>query len=360
VNLDPGEGRRILYYSLGEARGDLLVIDSDGISAHHLSQPDRIATLVERFRILVQRPEAEPAPLLDVARRLHEVLLAPAAGRLAGAEQLLILADGPLLLLPFSALRDADGRYLVENYRIRRLHTLDSNDGERLNAESVTRGFAGFAYSGGGKNAADQRIDHGPLRFVDQEVARAAAVFGDNARQHVGPAATETRARAVQGNRILHFASHAVADPVQPLSSYIALAADEHNDGRMALWEIMADVQLDAGLVVLSACDTALGPSFAGEGLFGLAKGFAFAGAESVMASLWAIDDASTMYLSEVFYQELAAGRTPAAALSQAQRAMLEGEIPATGWVARLLGKDTSRDYSHPYYWAAFTLTATR
>ena len=207
--------------------------------------------------------------------------------------------------------------------------------------------------------APDAAASNAPLRHVDDEIARAAALFGDRAEQHIGPAATETRARRIDSRRILHFASHAVADPVEPLSSYISLAADPHNDGQLELWEIMADLSLDGGLVVLSACETALGPSFAGEGLFGLAKGFAFAGADRVMASLWAIDDASTMHLTETFYRELTTGRTPAEALHRAQQAMLAGDIPVGGVLSRLWGNRAQQDYSHPYYWAAFTLTAT-
>ena len=356
----PAEDSRILYYSLGERRSDLLVISAEGVVAHRLPPAAEIATLVERFRILVQRPEADPAPLADVTRRLHQILLVPAQAELAGARTLLIRADGPLLLLPFAALRDDNSAYLVERYRIQRLHTLNQardavNESDRANSS-----YSGFAFAGDGDGRPGIRGERAPLRHVGDEIARAAALFGDRAEQYIGPAATETRARRIDSRRILHFASHAVADPVEPLSSYISLAADPHNDGQLELWEIMADLSLDGGLVVLSACETALGPSFAGEGLFGLAKGFAFAGADTVMASLWAIDDASTMHLTETFYRELTAGRTPAEALNRAQQAMLAGDVPAGGLLSRLWGSGSQHDYSHPYYWAAFTLTATR
>ena len=354
------EGQRILYYSLGKERSDLIVIAPDGITARRLPSASEIAALVERFRILVQRPEADPAPLSDVSRRLSEVLLEPASEQLADAESLLLRADGALLLLPFAALRDSDNRYLVEGHRIHRLHTLDSES--RLSAE-IDQGsadFSGFAYAGNETGNPGLRGNRVPLRYVSEEIERAAAVFGERARRHVGDAATETQARSIGGNRIVHFASHAVADAVQPLSSFISLAEDNDHDGRLELWEVMADLQLDGGLVVLSACETALGPSFAGEGLFGLAKGFAFAGAESVIASLWAVDDASTLHLMEAFYLELAAGRSPDEALRHAQQTMLSGEIPNPGWVARLFGADRNNDFSHPYYWAAFTLTTTR
>lgn len=355
-----GDRQRILYYSLGEQRSDLLVVGPAGVTAHRLPPAAEIATLVERFRILVQRPEADPAPLANVSRRLYEVLVAPASEQLAGTDSLLLRADGPLLLLPFAALRDDNDRYLVERYRMRRLHTLDPGREPTPGPGGHEADFSGFAYPGGVNGDDGLRGDTGPLRYVADEVARAADVFGARARRHVGEAATETRARQIGDSRIVHFASHAVADAAQPLSSHIRLAADEENDGRLELWELMADLQLDADLVVLSACETALGPTFAGEGLFGLGKGFAFAGAESVMASLWSIDDASTMYLMETFYRELAGGTPPEEALNRAQQAMLAGNTPRASWLARLLGGASEPDYRHPYYWSPFTFTTTR
>ena len=287
------------------------------------------------------------------------MLLAPAQAELAGARTLLIRADGPLLLLPFAALRDDNSAYLVERYRIQRLHTLNQardavNEGDRADSR-----YSGFAYAGDDGGRPGRRGDRAPLRHVTMKshARRRCSATGPSNIRFGGD---RDSGAPVDGRRILHFASHAVADPVEPLSSYISLAADPHNDGELELWEIMADLSMDGGLAVLSACETALGPSFAGEGLFGLAKGFAFAGADTVMASLWAIDDASTMHLTEAFYRELTTGQSPAEALNRAQRAMLAGELPTAGWLERLLGTGRQDDFRHPYYWAAFTLTATR
>jgi CHAT domain-containing protein/Tfp pilus assembly protein PilF len=356
--LEPGT--RLLYYSLGEDRSDLLVVGTDGVRVHRLPPIAEISTLVERFRILVQRPDADLAPLEGVSRRLHEVLIAPAQGELEGVQSLMIRADGPLLLLPFSALRNHRDSYLVERFTLQRLHTLgDGHPGEARGAP-MTQSYSGFAYAGGDESPSGRRAPRGRLRHVDEEIARAASQFGPAAEIYTGTAATESRARSIQGRRIVHFASHAVANPIEPLSSYISLSADEQHDGLFELWEVMSDLSLKGGLAVLSGCETALGPSFAGEGLFGLAKGFAYAGAESVIASLWAVDDASTLHLTQAFYRELAAGRSQAEALTLAQRAILSGEMPAASWWQRIFGSGPEHRYSHPYYWAAMTLTRTR
>lgn len=358
LGLDPGA--RLLYYSLGTDRSDLLVVGPEGIRAHRVPPIAEISTLVERFRILVQRPDADPAPLEAVSRRLHEVLIAPAQVELDDVHSLKIRADGPLLLLPFAALQDGSDAYLVEHFSLQRLHTLGDRHALEARAAPIAYAYAGFAYAGDDESSSSLRAPKGRLRHVDEEVKFASNQFGAAAESYTGTDATESRARSIDGRRIVHFASHAVANPIEPLSSYIALAADEQHDGLFELWEVMTDLSLEGGLVMLSGCETALGPSFAGEGLFGLAKGFAYAGAESVIASLWAVDDASTLNLTQAFYRELAAGRSQAEALTLAQRAILSGEMPAASWWQRMFRIGPEHRYSHPYYWAAMTLTLTR
>jgi CHAT domain-containing protein len=99
-------------------------------------------------------------------------------------------------------------------------------------------------------------------------------------------------------------------------------------------------MNLDAEMVVLSACETALGREIRGEGLVGLARGFMYAGAERVVASLWQVQDRATASLMERFYRGLLQeGRSPADALRQAQLAMLS---------------DSDGRFSFPYYWAGF------
>jgi len=351
---------RLLYYSLGEKRGDLLLVGPQGMRSYRLPPAREISTLVERFRILVQRPDLDPAPLLEVSRTLYDVLIGPVQSDLGEARTLLIRTDGALSLLPFAALLDQNDHYLVEHFALERLNTLF---GGRSNATANSindLAYSGFAYSGAERDPAELRSLRGPLRHAEAEVDIVSALFGSRAERFIGATATETRARDVKGRRVLHFASHAVANPVEPLRSYVSLAADDHNDGQLELWEIMTELSLDGGLVVLTGCETALGPNFAGEGLFGLAAGFAYAGAESVIASLWSIDDASTRHLTEMLFREMAAGQSEADALSRAQRALMTGEITAENWWQRWLGIGSVDHYRHPYYWASLTLTRMR
>lgn len=142
--------------------------------------------------------------------------------------------------------------------------------------------------------------------------------------------------------RILHFATHGVLDSQHPeLSGLVLSLVDKEGkpqDGFLRLNEIY-DLKLRAELVVLSACRTALGKEVKSEGLIGLTRGFMYAGAQRVVASLWAVDDEITARLMKDFYREMLINRKrPAEALRAAQvGALKETRLP-------------------PYYWAAFVL----
>jgi CHAT domain-containing protein len=143
--------------------------------------------------------------------------------------------------------------------------------------------------------------------------------------------------------RIVHFATHGILNDDQPsLSGLVFSLVDEqgkHQDGFLRLHDIY-NLNLPVELVVLSACDTALGKDVRGEGLVGIVRGFMYAGASRVIASLWKVDDESTAELMKRFYQQvLKGGLTPSAALRAAQIDMWK-----------------QKRWQSPYYWAPFVL----
>jgi CHAT domain-containing protein len=144
--------------------------------------------------------------------------------------------------------------------------------------------------------------------------------------------------------RIIHFATHGLVDSRNPALSGIVLSLVDQQgkpqDGFLRLWDIY-NLRLPADLVVLSACRTALGKEIRGEGLISLTRGFMYAGAARVMASLWQVDDAATSEFMSKFYQGVLKKKlAPAAALQAAQVYM---------WKQK-------RWHEDPYYWAAFQL----
>ena len=110
-------------------------------------------------------------------------------------------------------------------------------------------------------------------------------------------------------------------------------------------------MRVDCDLVVLSACSTSLGREVAGEGLIGLTRAFHYAGARSVLASLWSVADESTAELMKRFYTHLESGTAKDVALQRAQTAFSDGPIEVEEQ-----GHAVQRDLSHPYHWAAFQL----
>jgi CHAT domain-containing protein len=160
----------------------------------------------------------------------------------------------------------------------------------------------------------------------------------------MGADATEEKAKTEGGQAtMLHFACHGLADGDSPLESWLALSLPRPwreglDNGLLQAWEIFEQMRIDADLVTLSACGTALGREMSGEGVLGLTRAFQYAGARTVLASLWPVDDASAAELMRRFYLHLKRGESKDAALRAAQLEMLRG--PG----------------SHPYHWAAFEL----
>jgi CHAT domain-containing protein len=149
--------------------------------------------------------------------------------------------------------------------------------------------------------------------------------------------ATETALRKFGPQyREIHFAMHGKFDSSNAMSSGLYMAKDAENDGVLSVSELY-DLQLNADLVVLSACETALGDTSKGNDVVGLNRGFLFAGARSIVSSLWEVDDNATRDLMVAFYQQRAR-HGKAGGLRQAQLATL-------------------KKYPHPYYWAAFQMS---
>jgi CHAT domain-containing protein len=181
-----------------------------------------------------------------------------------------------------------------------------------------------------------------PATRAEVEALRALA---SDARLWTGAGATEANAKAIpRDTRFVHFACHGYLDERLPLESGLALAmpaggGNAGDNGFLQAWEVFEGLRIDADQVTLSACQTGLGRDMAGEGLLGLTWAFLYAGARSVMASLWEVADASTADLMTRFYRHLAAGIPRAEALRRAQVELLRRRTTAS-----------------PYYWAAFTL----
>lgn len=362
--LDPGTV--LLSYLLGEKESHLFVVGpgpNDFAVLPLAASGESLRADATRLRELLQAPSTLTRGWLDaLLRRLGEALLAPAREQIGRAERLLVLPDGPLHLIPFAALADptatAGQRPVAANKPV---HVAASATvfaelkGRRR--EGVPQRLIAFAdpdYSalaGGREAAAPAELrsaqQHGlalrPLPGARREAETIAALHPGAAQVYLGADATEEKAKTMaREGTLLHFACHGLADESSPLDSALALALpaswqEGRDNGLLQVWEIFEQVRIDAELVTLSACSSALGKEMSGEGILGLTRAFQFAGARSVLASLWEVGDDSTAKLMASFYRHLAAGRSKDVALQLAQREMLAD--PAT---------------AHPHQWAAF------
>ncbi len=370
ANLAPGTV--LLAYAVGKRATHLFCVGPgrEDFAVHSLPlAEEELRVKVARFRNHVLR-NPEPDVLVRVSAALGALLLGPAADALQGAERLLVIPDGPLHLLPFAALADPNcsdrHRYLVEALPLQlaasaTVHArLSAGPGrarrQRLAAFGDPRypSAAALAEEPARRGAPRGDLVLTPLPATRDEVAALAALYRDAAEVWLGEDASEERVGMLgPGPSLVHFACHAFADEGQPLDSALALtipasSSGNANDGLLRAWEVLERLRLDADLVTLSACETALGAEVAGEGIVGLTRAFHSAGARAVLASLWSVADSSTSVLMGALYRHIRGGTPMAEALRLAQLELLRESVPGPG------GEPV--DATAPYYWAPFQL----
>jgi CHAT domain-containing protein/Tfp pilus assembly protein PilF len=362
--LDPGTV--LLAYSIGATRSALFVL-GPGKEFQAIPLPLGRETLdleVRRFLKVVESREAPKA----FASMLGGKLLKPAKASISRAQRLLISPDGPLHTLPFAALRDPTSmgsfRYLAQAVPSGTVLSAtlyaELARGRKERRESVLVAFGDPTYPPSGDSRSRLRggVELVPLPGTRMEVEALGGLFPGRSHLLLGSGATEPAAKALGRDvALVHFACHGILDGDFPLDSALALAQPEEpgegsGNGLLQAWEIFESVRLDADLVTLSACETGLGKEMGGEGLVGLTRAFQFAGARTVMASLWKVPDVATAALMRCFYGQMRAGQTKDEALRRAQAEFLAGPVEVRGRE----GSPERLDVSHPFYWAGFVL----
>ncbi|MBD2561180.1 MULTISPECIES: CHAT domain-containing protein [Nostoc] len=369
----------LLEYSLGEKRSYLWAVTNKSITSYELPKRADIEATVQKFRQEITTPYLRNSPSIDV---LSQQLLAPVAQQLE-KKRLVVVSDGALQYVPFSALTRPNSKGsssyepLLLNHEIITLPSAStvailrhehkerksaaktlvvladpifSSDDERLQGKvQVSRppvaenNLASLALT---RTATDSDISFDRLRFTRQEAEQILALVPANeGKQAFDFTASRTTATSneLSQYRIIHFATHGILNSKHPELSGVVLSLFDDKgmpqNGFLRLHDVF-NLNLQAELVVLSACKTGLGEEVKGEGLVGLTRGFMYAGSPRVVVSLWSVDDQATSELMKVFYKKmLQEGLKPAAALRIAQI-----EIWRT------------QKYAAPYYWAAFTL----
>jgi CHAT domain-containing protein/tetratricopeptide (TPR) repeat protein len=358
-----GRGTLLLSFCTGREEVTLLALLDGTLSSFSLpvSRTD-LTRSVARFRALLAAGAAGRRDLDSAARRLFDRLLAPAGPQIRKARRIVICPDGPLHILPFGALSPREGRYWVEDKPLS--FALSATILGELAREEAGPDPTGTLEGFGDPLLAEVRAIPGtaglsPLPGAREELEAIAALFPAS-RVHFGEEATEEAAKSVGRDvRFLHFSCHGIPNERFPLDSGLLLTAaeparDGRDNGLLQAWEILEQVRIDADLVTLSACESALGAEMGGEGLVGLTRAFQYAGARSVLSSLWSVSDTSTALLMKRLYAHIRRGIPRDEALRRAQIDLIRHRpAPAT---RRSPPDPRPPDWSHPFHWAAFVL----
>lgn len=380
----------LLEYALGESRSYLWAVSSDSLKTFELPKREKIEkvarmvseSLVARTVVKsLETPAQRRTRVADAdalfrqsAAELSRMILAPAAAECKN-KRLVVVTDGALQYVPFSALSVVANRPVILDHEVISLPSASAfaiqrqNLAKRAAAPKAVAVIADPVFSAADKRLkgamatessgqeATRIIEHLPAGAKGQLVIPRLPFTRWEADQILAVAPRESsmkvldfranRSFAISDElskyRYVHFATHGYLDTTRAgLSAIVLSMVDEQGkpqDGFLRTHDIY-NLKLPAELVVLSACETGLGKDVTGEGLDGLTRAFMYAGARRLVVSLWNVNDKATAALMQRFYTEmLRSNKTPAAALRAAQIEMLR-----------------SKQWQSPYYWAPFVM----
>ncbi len=388
VNFQPGDPkaayainpvlkpRKYAAYILG-AKGDPVLVDLGNAAA--------IDTSIENFRKAVSDPNNKK--VVDLGHDLYTLTMAKIVPALGASKNVLLAPDGALNVVPFSALVDDKQQFLIKSYTF--TYLTSGRDLLRLSIKTKAQG--------GGVIFADPSFDAtgpAPAKPADPALPATRGRRSSDLASLMWPAlpgtaqeadevtkrmpgltiyraadATEAAVKSVHGPRVLHLATHGFFLPDEPppppkddamrsavpagapmstgqenplLRSGLAFAganklSSGDDDGILTAMEASGLDLLGTKLVVLSACETGVGKVTNGDGVYGLRRALVIAGAESLVMSLWQVDDVATKDLMAGYYSKLKAGRGRSSALRDIQ-----------------LELSARKEYAHPFYWASF------
>jgi CHAT domain-containing protein len=313
------------YYNTGKD-WVVFILTGKTIAAQNLS----VADLGENIDALRKNITTRNLPEFNqYSRTLYRQIFVPAAPEIK-TKKLMIVPHGALHYLPFAALSDGN-QYLIDRFSIRMLPSASVLSFFKERTKQEDRGALIF----GNPKLDDPKYD---LKFAQDEALAIGKII-PKSKVLLRSQASKTNLLNFGSNySVIHLAVHGVFDPDRPLHSALLLAADRNNDGLLRAGDLY-NLSLSADLVTLSACETAMGKVSTGDDVVGFTRGFLYAGARSLISSLWQVDDEATRDLMVNFYTNLSI-MSKDEALQQAQLKV-------------------KKQYPHPYYWAAFLLTGS-
>jgi len=290
--------------------------------------------------------------------KLYALLIAPVRQWLPAGTALTVIPHGPLFRVSFASLPDPRGIYLIERHPISYAPSISTLAfTEKRLASTKAANSTGYLLVADPSPLPKVTPALAMLPAARRETSEIASIVGP--RRSVvleGSRAEESRVRSSMRNvRVVHFATHGVIRDDEPFESFLALgtgAPGAASDGRLTVAELYG-LELNVDLVVLSACRTATGP-LSGDGISGVSRALFYAGASSVLATLWDVADEPSAMLMAGFYRHWNAGMNKRTALRQAQLDLLRALRSGKVTVKTRLG--TVPLDEQPHYWAGYIL----
>jgi CHAT domain-containing protein/Tfp pilus assembly protein PilF len=354
----------LIEYFLGEKHSLAFFITKKDISIHELPSGKKLQERVNDYIKLLSTRTKREFSAFAAGQKLYQDLMGPFKTRLTSIKKLVIIPDGNLHYLPFETLLPEDSvsnlKFMVENFKISYapsatslIHLLDRQKGAKMKKDLLA--LADPVYTPVKKSlekldvdaiSREVYLDDGfiffPLKYSGEEVKKISKYINGKFKDIF----TKKEAReeiikesSIEDYKILHFATHGLLDEKVPMRSALVLSLDQDpkEDGFYQVREIY-NTKLNSDLVILSACQTGKGQLEKGEGVSGLSRAFLHAGAQSVLVSLWNINDRATSEFMGYFYKYLYRGESKEKALQLTKLRMLKSK------------------YAHPFFWAPFVL----
>lgn len=358
-----GKKEALLEYFTGDSLSYLFLITRDEFLVKEIGRSEDIVEGVDKLRTIFKHTASvssnfDPEEFITSSAGLYRKILSPVEEELREVDKLIIVPAGALNYIPFDILVQHSGQppaslkelpWLLKKFQIRNAYSAgidfsgitNGATGEREDVVCFAPEYeAGEAYEAlASTDKLRSRLI--PLEWNTREIQQIEALF--DGRNYMNNEATERAFKAsVADYKILHLAMHAFVDDEDPMNSRLVFTntKDSVEDGFLHTFELF-NMQINADLAVLSACETGSGKWIKGDGVFSLARAFAYAGVNSVVMSQWQVDDQSTSILMSYFYKYLSKGYAKPEALRSAKLDFLEHSDP---------------NRAHPFYWGSFVM----
>jgi CHAT domain-containing protein/Tfp pilus assembly protein PilF len=360
----PDKNTILIEYTLGDSSSCMWIITKAQRQFLKLPDQKKLAEQIETVRFALLNPQTEVSDFFSQSSSyLYQELIRPAEPYLSKKSKLIIIPDGVLNYLPFEILLTenlnpqtkvtfSDFPFLVKKYPIsyapsasvlKTLITQHAKAGKKISDFKKLFAYGDPLYE---DSVLNNQLKFSRIENSGKEIENIASLFdpGESEILLRDKATEENFKRIINLHKFnyLHFATHGLINEESPDLSSLVLTSGKNSDedGFLKASEIF-NLELNANLVVLSACQTGLGKLVRGEGMIGLTRAFMYAGTPSVLVSLWSVSDLSTSLLLVEFYKNLIRNNfCKTDALRKAQLSLI-----------------SDPEYSHPFHWAPFILT---